>query len=97
MIIMTYEKPRIITEEEVQEMHRKKQMDRFTEDFLKFAYIKCAHCGKELSYQPKIPRNCEFLHLDEDGKLCFVNPEQVEPYCLDCIMELGGKSNDDNG
>ena len=71
-------------------------MDEFTEDFLKFAYVKCNHCGKELNYQPELPRNCAFLHLsEEDGRLHFVNPQLVEPYCLDCILELsGGESNE---
>jgi len=70
---------------------------QYTYDFLRFAYVRCAHCGKELNFKPQLPRNCAFLHLGEDGRLCFVNPELVEPYCLDCILELGGKSNDDNG
>ena len=71
-------------------------MERYTYDFLRFAVVRCAHCGKELPFKLELPRNCEFLHLDEDGRVCFVNPELVEPYCLDCILELGGKVDDNN-
>lgn len=70
-------------------------MEQYAEDFLRFAYIKCAHCGKELNYQPEMPRNCAFLHLsEEDGRLHYVNPQLVEPYCLDCILELSGGKTD---
>lgn len=41
-------------------------MERYTYDFLKFAYVKCSRCGKELKYGLELPRNCEFLHLCED-------------------------------
>lgn len=71
-------------------------MDEYTEEFLRYAYVRCERCGKELNYQPILPRNCAFLHLGEDGRLCFVNPELVEPYCLNCILELGGKVDDNN-
>lgn len=37
-------------------------MERYTEDFLKHAYVRCAKCGKELKYGLNLPRNCEFLH-----------------------------------
>ena len=63
-------------------------MERYTEDFLKHAYVRCARCGKELKYGLNLPRNCEFLHLCEDGKLHFVNPQTVEPYCLDCMLAI---------
>lgn len=64
-------------------------MERYTEDFLKHAYVRCARCEKELKYGLNLPRNCEFLHLGEDGKL-HADPEQSEPYCCDCIIELQG-------
>lgn len=69
-------------------------MERYTYDFLKFAYVKCSRCGKELKYGLELPRNCEFLHLCEDGRLHFIDPEQVEPYCCDCICELTGGGSD---
>lgn len=74
-------------------------MDEYTEFFLRYAFIRCERCGKEMKYDPELPRSHVFLHLsEEDGKLHFVNPKTVEPYCLDCMWELtGGKSNDDNG
>lgn len=71
-------------------------MERYAEDFLKHAFVRCSHCGKELEFQPTLPRNCEFLHLGEDGKLCFVNPDLTEPYCCDCIVELSGGKKDEN-
>lgn len=71
-------------------------MDEYTENFLRFGFVRCSHCGKELPYQPKLPTNCAFLHLsEEDGRLHFINPQEVEPYCCDCIYELtGGKSDE---
>lgn len=64
-------------------------MEEFTEDFLRFAFVRCSRCGKELPYQPILPRNCVFLHLsEEDGKLHFIKPGLVEPYCLDCMWEI---------
>lgn len=72
-------------------------MEQFTEDFLRFAIVRCNHCGKELPYQPVLPRNCAFLHLsEEDGRLHFIDPKTVEPYCLDCIAEIQGGKKDDN-
>lgn len=62
-------------------------MERYTYDFMNHAYVKCAHCGKELSYCLTLPRNCEFLHMDEDGKLT-ANDKENEPYCCDCICEI---------
>lgn len=40
-----------------------------------------------------LPRNCEFLHLCDDGKLR-VDPQENEPYCCDCIIELTGGNNE---
>ena len=68
-------------------------MERYTEDFLKHAYVKCAKCGKELKYGLNLPRNCEFFHMGEDGKLR-MNLEENEPYCCDCIIELQGGNNE---
>ncbi|MBP0976841.1 MAG: hypothetical protein J6P89_01530 [Oscillospiraceae bacterium] len=66
-------------------------MERYTSDFLKHAFVRCSHCGKECEYGLTLPRNCEFLHLGEDGRLS-ADPEVSEPYCCDCIYELtGGK------
>ena len=66
-------------------------MERYTSDFLKHAFGRCSHCGKECEYGLTLPRNCEFLHLGEDGRLS-ADPEVSEPYCCDCIYELtGGK------
>ena len=72
-------------------------MERYTNDFLKHAFVRCVRCEKELKYGLNLPRNCEFFHMGEDGKLR-MNLEENEPYCCDCIIELqGGGSNDDNG
>lgn len=68
-------------------------MERYTEDFLKHAYVRCARCEKELKYDLNLPRNCEFLHLCDDGKLR-VDPQENEPYCCDCIIELTGGNNE---
>lgn len=66
-------------------------MERYTNDFLKHAFVRCSHCGKECEYGLTLPRSCEFLHLSEDGKL-HADPDVCEPYCCDCIYELtGGK------
>jgi hypothetical protein len=70
-------------------------MERYTNDFLKHAFVRCSHCGKECEYGLTLPRSCEFLHLDEGGKL-HADPEQSEPYCCDCIYELTGGKKDDN-
>lgn len=67
-------------------------MERYTEDFLKHAYVRCARCEKELKYGLNLPRNCEFLHVDENGMLCY-DTNQSEPYCCDCIIELRGGNN----
>lgn len=71
-------------------------MDEYTEEFLRYAYVKCERCGKELKYNPELPRDHFFLHLsEEDGKLHFIKPKLVEPYCIDCFWELnGGESNE---
>ena len=60
-------------------------MDTYTKEFLRFGVVRCAHCGKELNYKPDLPSNFVSLHMGEDGRLCFVNPELVEPYCLNCM------------
>ena len=67
-------------------------MERYTEDFLKHAYVRCARCEKELNYGLNLPRNCEFLHMSEDGKL-HMDPNENEPYCCDFIIELRGENN----
>ena len=64
-------------------------MERYTLDFLKHAFVRCSHCGKECEYGLTLPRSCEFLHLGEDGKL-HADPDVCEPYCCDCIIELQG-------
>lgn len=64
-------------------------MERYTNDFLKHAFVRCSHCGKECEYRLTLPRSCEFLHLGEDGKL-HADPDVCEPYCCDCIIELQG-------
>lgn len=72
-------------------------MEEFTENFLRFGFVRCNHCGKELPYQPELPRNCAFLHYcEEDGRLHFIDPKTVEPYCLDCIWELTGGKKDES-
>lgn len=72
-------------------------MEEFTENFLRFGFVRCNHCGKELPYQPELPRNCAFLHYcEEDGRLHFIDPQLVEPYCLDCIWALTGGEKDEN-
>ena len=69
-------------------------MERYTNDFLKHAYVRCAKCDKELKYGLNLPRNCEFLHMGEDQKLHY-DPKQSECYCVDCFFEIyGGESND---
>lgn len=90
---MIYEKPGILTEEAAA-LHRK-VIDQDTYDFLKFAYVKCNYCGKEMKYEDKLPRGYVFLHLGEDGKMRYVNPETVEPYCLDCYEKLHGGNNEE--
>ena len=72
-------------------------MDQYTKDFLRFAVVRCAHCGEELNYKHDLPSNLVFLHMGDDGGLHFVNPELVEPYCLNCVIEIqGGKIDGDN-
>ena len=68
-------------------------MERYTNDFLKHAYVRCARSEKELKYGLNLPRNCEFFHMGEDGKLR-MNLEENEPYCCDCILEIQGGNND---
>ena len=72
-------------------------MDEYTEFFLRYAFIRCSRCEKELKYDPELPRSHVFLHLCEDGKLHFVNPQTVEPYCLDCMLAISRGEDNEEG
>ena len=84
---MTYNNARVISEEEMAEIHKKKHMERYTYDFLEHAFVRCNRCGKEMKYKLELPRHCEFFHLEEDGKL-HANYEVNECYCCDCILDI---------
>lgn len=71
-------------------------IDRYTQNFLKYAYVKCSRCEKECEYSSTLPRPVEFLHMEEDEKLHGeIDVELNEPYCLDCILEIQGGKKDD--